>query len=51
MTALSEPFELEASPDVGAVRRRLGALAGEIGLDEARAGDASPVGLREGYNC
>ena len=43
MTALSEPFELEANPDVGAVRRRLGALAGELGLDEARAGDAALI--------
>lgn len=43
MTALSEPFDLDASADVGAVRRRLGALAGEVGLDEARAGDAALI--------
>jgi anti-sigma regulatory factor (Ser/Thr protein kinase) len=43
VTALSEPFDLDASADVGAVRRRLGALAGEVGLDEARAGDAALI--------
>jgi anti-sigma regulatory factor (Ser/Thr protein kinase) len=43
MTALSEPFDLDASADVGAVRRRLGALAGEVGLDPARAGDAALI--------
>jgi anti-sigma regulatory factor (Ser/Thr protein kinase) len=43
VTALSDPFDLDASADVGAVRRRLGALAGEVGLDEARAGDAALI--------
>ena len=43
MTALSEPLDLDASADVGVVRRRLGALAVELGLDEARAGDAALI--------
>ncbi len=43
VTAPSEPFELDASADVGVVRRRLGALASEVGLDEAKAGDAALI--------
>jgi anti-sigma regulatory factor (Ser/Thr protein kinase) len=43
MIALSEPFDLDASADVGVVRRRLGARAVELGLDEARAGDAALI--------
>jgi len=43
VTALAEPFDLDDSADVGAVRRRLGALAVELGLDEARAGDAALI--------
>lgn len=43
VTALSEPFELDASADVGVVRRRLAARAVEAGLDEARAGDAALI--------
>jgi anti-sigma regulatory factor (Ser/Thr protein kinase) len=38
-----EAFELEASPDVGVVRRRSAALAVDAGLDEARAGDAALI--------
>jgi anti-sigma regulatory factor (Ser/Thr protein kinase) len=43
MTALSEPFDLDASADVGVVRRRLGALAIEVGLDETHAGNAALI--------
>jgi anti-sigma regulatory factor (Ser/Thr protein kinase) len=43
MIALAQPFELDDSADVGAVRRRLGALAAELGLDETRAGDAALI--------
>lgn len=38
-----EAFEIEASADVGAVRRRSAALAVEAGLDETRAGDAALI--------
>ncbi|HEX3475946.1 MAG TPA: ATP-binding protein, partial [Kofleriaceae bacterium] len=41
--ALTEPFDLDATADVGAVRRRLVGLAGEAGLDETRAGDAALI--------
>ncbi|HEX3758255.1 MAG TPA: SpoIIE family protein phosphatase [Kofleriaceae bacterium] len=47
---LSEPFEIDASADVGMVRRRLGALAGEVGLDETRTGDAALIATELGSN-
>jgi anti-sigma regulatory factor (Ser/Thr protein kinase) len=50
VTALSEPFDLDASADVGVVRRRLGALAVELGFDETRAGDAALIATELGSN-
>ena len=38
-----EPFEIDAAADVGAVRRRIAALAAEVGLGESRAGDAALI--------
>ncbi|HEU4729720.1 MAG TPA: SpoIIE family protein phosphatase, partial [Kofleriaceae bacterium] len=38
-----ESFELDDGADIGAVRRRMVALAGEAGLDEVRTGDAALI--------
>jgi anti-sigma regulatory factor (Ser/Thr protein kinase) len=39
----TEPIDLDDNADVGAVRRRIAALAAAAGLDEARAGDAALI--------
>jgi anti-sigma regulatory factor (Ser/Thr protein kinase) len=43
VTGASEAFDLDDGVDVGAVRRRLVALAAAAGLDEARTGDAALI--------
>ncbi|HEX2689116.1 MAG TPA: SpoIIE family protein phosphatase [Kofleriaceae bacterium] len=43
VTGACEPFDLDDSADVGAVRRRFAALAAAAGLDEARTGDAALI--------
>ena len=43
VVGVSEPFDLDDTADVGVVRRRVGVLAGEAGLDETRAGDAALI--------
>jgi anti-sigma regulatory factor (Ser/Thr protein kinase) len=39
----SEPFDIDDTAAVGAVRRRTAALAADAGLDEVRAGDAALI--------
>jgi len=43
VAATCEAFDLDDRGDVGAVRRRLAALAGIAGLDEVRTGDAALI--------